>query len=123
MPGDHGSTYSGTALATAAVTAVIDEMRRLDAPGLAQDRGRYLTQRLEGVPGVTSVRGLGLLLGAALDDGLVAADVVAAALRRGLIVNAVNPSTVRFAPPLTVSEGEIDHAVERFTAAISEVRP
>ena len=39
QPGDHGSTYSGTAIATAVVSAVIDEMRRIDAPGLAAERG------------------------------------------------------------------------------------
>jgi hypothetical protein len=62
-PGDHGSTYSATALATAAVVAVLSEMRRLDAPALARTQGRRLREHLEALPGVASVRGAGLLLG------------------------------------------------------------
>jgi acetylornithine/N-succinyldiaminopimelate aminotransferase len=122
-PGDHGSTYSGTAIATAAVNAVIDEMRRLDAPALARARGATLTAALERTGGVVSTRGAGLLIGAELSPGLVAADVVAAAMRRGLIVNAVTPSTLRFAPPLTVSDDEIDEAVAIVGAALEEVSP
>ena len=121
-PGDHGSTYSGTAIATAAVSAVIAEMRRLDAPALARRQGDRLRHALEATDGVTSTRGAGLLVGAELDHGLVAADVVAAALPRGLIVNAVTPSTLRFAPPLTVSDDEIDEAVAIVADAIAEVR-
>ena len=56
-PGDHGSTYSGTAIATAVVNAVIDEMRRIDAPKLARERGAYLSAALRAVPGVATVRG------------------------------------------------------------------
>ena len=51
-PGDHGSTYSGTAIATAAVNAVIDEMRRIDAPALAASKGQRLAAALEALPGV-----------------------------------------------------------------------
>ena len=59
QPGDHGSTYSGTAIATAAVVAVIDEMRRIDAPALARQRGAFLRELVSAIPGVTSVRGDG----------------------------------------------------------------
>lgn len=110
-PGDHGSTYSGTALATAAVSAVISEMKRIDAAGLAVKQGARLKKGLESIPGVVSVRGAGLLLGAQLSEGIVAGDVYAALLSKGLIVNAVNASTLRFAPPLTVSDSEIDEAL------------
>jgi acetylornithine/succinyldiaminopimelate/putrescine aminotransferase len=57
------------------------------------------------------VRGAGLLLGAQLQDGVVAGDVYKELLEAGLIVNAVNATTLRFAPPLTVSDAEIDEAV------------
>ena len=111
QPGDHGSTYSGTALATSAVLAVIDEMERLDACSLARESGAVLRNALERIPGVNHVRGQGLLLGAALDRGIDARDVVARALDKGLIVNAVNPETIRLAPPLTVTRDEIDEAI------------
>jgi predicted acetylornithine/succinylornithine family transaminase len=110
QPGDHGSTYSGTSLATAAVSAVVDEMRRIDAPGLARKQGGQLTSLLERIPQVTSVRGAGLLLGAQLADGIDAPTVYKALLSRGLICNAVNATTLRFAPPLTVSDAELEEA-------------
>jgi acetylornithine/succinyldiaminopimelate/putrescine aminotransferase len=52
-----------------------------------------------------------LLLGAQLQDGIVAGDIYKELLEAGLIVNAVNATTLRFAPPLTVSDAEIDEAV------------
>jgi acetylornithine/N-succinyldiaminopimelate aminotransferase len=122
-PGDHGSTYSGTALATAAVSAVVDEMRRIDAPALAVARGRRLTASLLELDGVASVRGAGLLLGAQLVDGIDAPAVYRSLLAGGLICNAVNPTTLRFAPPLTVSEAEIDEAVALVGAALTEAQP
>ena len=110
-PGDHGSTYSGTAIATAAVVATLSEMRRLDAPALAERQGRRLADGLRALDGVVEVRGQGLMLGAQLADGIDAKTVYLRLLERGLITNAVNASTLRFVPPLTVSDAEIDEAV------------
>jgi predicted acetylornithine/succinylornithine family transaminase len=119
-PGDHGSTYSGTAIATAAVLAVIDELRRIDAPRLAARQGERLAGALAALPGVTSVRGRGLLLAAELDVEAIGMDAPAVyrqLLDRGLIVNAVTPTALRFAPPINVSDDEIDEAV----ALVAEV--
>jgi acetylornithine/N-succinyldiaminopimelate aminotransferase len=109
-PGDHGSTYSATAIATSAVNAVIAEMRRIDAPDLAAKRGERLATGLQTVPGIASVRGRGLLLGAEL-DGRPSADVAGQLLDHGLVVNAVTPTALRFAPPITVADAEIDEAL------------
>ena len=109
-PGDHGSTYSGTAIATAAVNAVIDEMRRLDAPALAAAKGARLAAELAALPGVASVRGRGLLLAAELETGDAPA-LYRRLLDDGLVTNAVTPTALRVAPPLTVSDEEIDEAV------------
>jgi acetylornithine/N-succinyldiaminopimelate aminotransferase len=117
QPGDHGSTFSGTALATAVVSAVIDEMRRIDAPSLAAKRGEYLTASLRELSGVASVRGRGLLLAAELADGRDAKIAYSTLLDRGLVTNAVTPTSLRFAPPLTVTEAEIDEAI----AMVAEV--
>lgn len=111
QPGDHGSTYSGTALATAVVSAVIDEMRRIDAPGLAAKRGEYFSARLSELDGIASVRGRGLLLAAELAGGRDAKAVYSDLLDRGLVTNAVTATSLRFAPPLTVTEAELDEAV------------
>jgi acetylornithine/succinyldiaminopimelate/putrescine aminotransferase len=117
VPGDHGSTYSGTAIATAVVSAVIGEMRRIDAPALAAERGAYLRDRLAAIPGVRSVRGQGLLLAAELGESGDAKAVYTELLARGLVTNAVTATALRLAPPITVSEAEIDEAV----ALIAEV--
>ena len=121
QPGDHGSTYSGTAIATAAVSAVIDEMRRLDAPALATAKGARFADALTAIPQVASVRGRGLILGAQLADGIDAPTAYRALLDRGLICNAVNASTLRFLPPLTVTESELDEAVALVADVLAEV--
>jgi len=118
QPGDHGSTYSGTAIATAAVNATIDEMRRLDAPTLATTTGARLTTSLLALDGVVGVRGFGLMLGVELVDGLDARVAYTDLLDAGLIVNAVNPSTIRLIPPLTVSAAEVDEAVALIDTAL-----
>ena len=119
QPGDHGSTYSGTALATSAVSAVISEMKRIDAASLANKQGSRLRAGLEKMSKVDHVRGSGLLLGAQLVDGMLTADVVPAMLDAGLIVNGVNATTIRFAPPLTVSDAEIDEALSILATVLS----
>lgn len=120
QPGDHGSTYSGTALATAAVSAVVDEMRRIDAPALASSKGARLTELLLELPQVTSVRGAGLLVGAQLVEGIDAPAVYRRLTDLGLICNAVNASTLRLLPPLTVSDDELVEAVELIGRALQE---
>ncbi len=117
-PGDHGSTYSGTAIATAAVNATIDEMQRIDAPAVAERQGRRIVDGFREVRGVVDVRGRGLMLGVALADGLDAKQVATDLLEQGLIVNAVDPSTIRLVPPITVTDDEIDEAVALITDVI-----
>jgi acetylornithine/N-succinyldiaminopimelate aminotransferase len=109
-PGDHGSTYSATAIATAAVNAVISEMRRIDAPAVAAKQGELLAVGLAAVPGVATVRGRGLLLAVEL-DGRDSKQVAAALLDNGLVTNAVTPTALRLAPPITVTDAEIDEAL------------
>lgn len=121
-PGDHGSTYSGTALVASVVRAVIAEMRKIDAPRLATDTGAYLRSKIEAVPGVTSVRGAGLLLGAELVAGVDSGAVYRACLADGLVINAVNATTIRMAPPLNVSRAHVDEAVTIFAGALARVQ-
>ncbi|NQW59394.1 acetylornithine/succinylornithine family transaminase [bacterium] len=121
QPGDHGSTYSGTALVTSVVRAVIAEMKRIDAPLLAQTVGAQLTEKLKAVPGVVGVRGSGLLLGIELAQGCEAAQVYQGCLGEGLVTNAVNATTIRMAPPLNVSAAHIDEAVVIFKNVMAQV--
>jgi acetylornithine/N-succinyldiaminopimelate aminotransferase len=71
-----------------------------------------------GMKGVVEVRGLGLLVAVELTEPR-AADVVAACLARGLVVNNVTPSTIRLAPPLVVTDAEIAHCVEILAAVLN----
>ncbi len=118
-PGDHGSTFGGTPIATAAASAVLDELARIDAPALAASKGARLAEALSATAGVKEVRGFGLLLAAEL-DGHDAKQVNTELLARGLVANAVTPTAVRFAPPLTVSDDELDEAVAILAAVLAE---
>ncbi len=118
QPGDHGSTFGGQPLAAAAARAVLAEMRRIDAPALAAAAGARLADAVGRLPGVLGARGRGLLLAAQLDDGLVAAEVAREALAEGLVVNAVTPTALRLAPPLNVSDEELDEGVGRLSRAL-----
>ena len=119
VPGDHGSTFSGTAIATAAVLATIGEMERIDAPARAVAQGARLTRGLEAMSKVASVRGSGLLLGAQLVDGVDAKELQAALLAGGLVTNAVTPTTLRFAPPLNVTDEHVDEALSILSGVLS----
>lgn len=109
-PGDHGSTFGGQPLATATAARVIEVMKEIDAPTLATKAGERLVAGLRHIDGIADVRGRGLLLAAELEEGN-AKDIADAALASGLVVNAVTSTAIRLAPPLIVSNEEIDEAI------------
>ncbi len=121
-PGDHGSTFAGQPLAAAAARATLAVMEQMDAPNVAAERGAELSAALQALDGVDSVRGMGLLLAAELnDDGLrgrTGGEVAAACAEHGVLVNGVTKTAIRFAPPITVSSGEIEEAVRKIDAAL-----
>ena len=110
VPGDHGTTFGGQPLAAAAARATLAVMEAEDVPARAARAGARLAEGLSALPGVTSVRGRGLLLAAEL-AGRPSKDVAAAALARGLVVNAVTPTAIRLAPSLLVTDDELDEAL------------
>jgi predicted acetylornithine/succinylornithine family transaminase len=110
-PGDHATTFGGQPLAARAALAVLDVMEREDVPRRAVAAGKRLTEALTAIPGVAGVRGAGLLLAVELAPGTNAADVAGRCLDAGLVVNAVTPTALRLAPPLLVTDDEIDAAV------------
>ena len=110
-PGDHGSTYSGTALATAATRATMQLMIDMNAPEVVMQKGTELTAKLLTIDGVVNVRGRGLLLAAELSPELDAKKVAVQLLDKGLVVNGVTSHALRLAPPFTVSSEEIDEAI------------
>ena len=110
-PGDHATTFGGQPLAAAAARKVLEIMEREDVPLRAEVAGGELANRLCELDGVVAVRGLGLLLGVELAEGVSAREVAAGLLKRGLVVNAVTPTALRLTPSLLVSDAEIDEAV------------
>jgi predicted acetylornithine/succinylornithine family transaminase len=122
QPGDHATTFGGQPLAARAALTVLEVMEALDAPALATRAGARLTEGLRTIDGVVDVRGVGLLLAAQLDDGIDAVAVAVACLHGGLVVNAVTPTALRFAPSLLVSDAEIDDAVAVVAKVLAAVR-
>jgi acetylornithine/N-succinyldiaminopimelate aminotransferase len=117
-PGDHGSTFAGNAVTAAAALAafeVIDDPRLLRS--VRELGGRFCTG-LERLDGIAEVRGRGLMVGAALAEGVDAGEVASAALDAGLVINVPAPGTLRFLPPLTISVEEIDEAVSVLAATL-----
>jgi acetylornithine/succinyldiaminopimelate/putrescine aminotransferase len=110
-PGDHGSTFAGGPVATAAALAVLDV---IDDPALlrrVRELGAALCESLAALDGVAEVRGRGLMVGVGLEDGIDAQAVGTDLLQRGLVVNVPAPSTLRLLPPLLVESSQIERAV------------
>ena len=120
-PGDHATTFGGQPLAARAALAVLDVMQVEDVPARAEHAGARLTRGLEALAPVRAVRGAGLLLAVELGEGLDAKAVADGCLRAGLVVNAVTPTSIRMAPPLVVSEAEIDEAVAILASVLTGV--
>ena len=115
-PGDHGSTFGGNPVASAAAVAVCDT---IDDELLAAVRltGTQLADGLRRLPGVTEVRGRGLLIGAEVDRP--AADVVDACRARGLLVGSAGDRTLRLTPPLTIGDAEVEQALAVLGAVLA----
>ena len=119
-PGSHGSTFGGNPISCAAALAVLDVIERDGLLARAQWAGERLATVVAKPSGVSHVRGRGLLLGAVL-AAPVAAEVEAAARQAGLIVNAVAPDVIRLAPPLVLSDADLDVVEERWPSVIEAV--
>ena len=120
QPGDHATTYGGQPLAAAAARAVLDTMVSIDAPALARSAGERVTEAMMGLPQVSGVRGLGLLLAVEL-EGVNAPAAAARCLEEGLVVNGVTPTAIRLAPPLVIGDTEIAEAVSILGPILAEL--
>jgi acetylornithine/N-succinyldiaminopimelate aminotransferase len=110
-PGDHGSTFAGNPLASAAANAALDVLDDAGLLAAVRERGEHLREGLAALPGVQSVRGAGLMVAAEVDG---APELARRALaEQQLIVNATGPGTLRFIPPLVITAAEIDEALVR----------
>lgn len=119
-PGSHGSTFGGNPVSAAAAVAVLEVIARDDLITRARDMGERLSDVVGASSVVSHVRGRGLLLGAVL-RAPVAADLEASARAHGLIVNAVSPDVIRLAPPLVLSDDDLDLVAQRWPRAVGDV--
>jgi acetylornithine aminotransferase len=119
QPGDHGSTFGGNPVTTAAALASIKFIEVQKILKKVEKQGLYLMQELAVIPGVAEVRGAGLLLGIELQT-LKAADVAAALQSEGVLVNAANPTTIRLAPALIVTDLQIKKFLTIFKKVMND---
>jgi acetylornithine/N-succinyldiaminopimelate aminotransferase len=120
QPGDHGSTFAGGAVVSAAANAALDVLEDPALHARVRDLGERLVGLLEELPGVAAVRGRGLMVAFDLADGDAPAIVRRALLEQRLVCNATGPETIRFLPPLIVGAAEIDDAVDRIAPLLAD---
>jgi acetylornithine aminotransferase len=121
QPGDHGSTFGGNPVTTAAGLAAIDVIESKKILNKVKQQGDYLIQELALIPGVKEVRGAGLLIGIELET-LKASDIATAMRDAGVLVNAANPTTIRIAPALIVTDTQINKFISIFKQVISNAK-
>ena len=118
--GDHGSTFGGNPVATAAGLAVIASIEKEKILKHVDEVGEFLLAELALIPGVTEVRGAGLLIGLTLEKP-VAKAVTKKCQELGALINAPGESTIRLAPALNVSKKQAQKFVAIFSQALKEV--
>jgi predicted acetylornithine/succinylornithine family transaminase len=118
--GDHGSTFAGGPLVSSAALVALDVCADPELLGSVRELGERMRAALAELPGIATVRGRGLMIGVDLTEG-ISAPLLArrALLEQRLIINATGPDTIRFEPPLVVSEAEVDDAVGRVAELLS----
>ncbi|CAN1505112.1 ArgD Ornithine/acetylornithine aminotransferase [Candidatus Nanopelagicaceae bacterium] len=120
VAGDHGSTFGGNPVATAAALAVITSIEKEKILSHVNEVGEYLLTELALIPGVTEVRGAGLLIGLTL-NAPVAKALTKKCQDLGVLINAPGDSTIRIAPALNVSMKQAQKFVVIFSQAMKEV--
>jgi len=120
-PGDHGSTFGGNPLACAVAQAALDVLVEEDLAGRANETGDYFRSELSRLkhPGITEIRGRGLLIGVELNQK--ARPVAEAMQARGVLVKDTHGTILRFTPPLVITRAEVDFAVATLKSALDEV--
>jgi predicted acetylornithine/succinylornithine family transaminase len=123
-PGDHGSTFGGNPLMCAVANAVVTYILEDDVLGNVNRVGSLLKQGLERLVDTNSLadsaRGDGLLLALELREEK-APEVVRLGIEEGVLLNATGPTTIRLAPPLTLTEAEAEEALAKLTRALDRL--
>lgn len=122
VPGDHGTTYGGNPLATAAVNSVYEIFEEEKIVEHVQKVGGYLYKKLEEMKDeysqITGHRGLGLMQGLEFDGPV--GDIIVKAMDRGLILMSAGANVIRFVPPLIITEEHVDEMCRILRSVIAE---
>lgn len=112
-PGDHGSTFGGNPLAAAIGLRAISLLFEENLIEHAATLGDYFKTRLKAIqsPLIKEVRGQGLLIGVEIDSAYSAYDICLKLLSHGILTKETHEHVIRLAPPLTITEKEIDQCV------------
>lgn len=121
QPGDHGSTFGGNPVATAAGLAVIDTIEKKDLLSRVTQVGTDLMVDIALIEGVKNVRGAGLLIGVEFSDP-IAKEVAKRCEKNGLLVNGNSETVIRLAPPLIITDAEIKKFLKIFSISIQQVK-
>lgn len=121
QPGDHGTTFGGNPVATAAGLAVIEVIEKKDLLRRVSSVGVELMADLALIEGVKSVRGAGLLIGIEFDQP-IAKTVAVKCQENGLLVNGNSEGVIRIAPPLIVSDRDLAKFLKIFAQSIQMVK-
>jgi predicted acetylornithine/succinylornithine family transaminase len=122
QPGDHGSTFAGGPVACAAALVALEICSDPELLRAVVEHGERLASAVADLPGVTAVRGRGLIRAFDVAVGVPAPELARRALlEERLVVNATGPATIRLEPPLIVGRAEIDEAVERLGRLLSVI--
>ena len=119
-PGDHGSTFGGNPVTTAASIAAIKWIEKNKILAKCQADYRFISESLMNVAGVKEVRGSGLLIGIVLAQNH-APEIAALLQSRGVLVNAANENTIRIAPALNIPRREVALFVQFFKEVMLDV--
>jgi len=120
QPGDHGSTFAGGAVVTAAANAALDVLEDPALHARVRELGERIAARVEELPGVRAVRHRGLMIGFDVAGTDAPGIVRRALLEQRLVCNATGPETIRFLPPLVIGEAEADEAVDRIAPLLAD---
>jgi predicted acetylornithine/succinylornithine family transaminase len=121
-PGDHGSTFAAGPVATSAAMAVLEAVDNPDLLRRVRDLGGSLMNDLGALDGVATVRGRGLMIGVALEDGLDSRVLNAGLLDRGFVANAPRPDTLRLLPPFVLTDEQAGLAVTAIGGVLSGMK-
>ncbi len=122
-PGIHGTTFGGSCLAMAAMEAVLGALDQEELCASIEATGAYFREQLDSLAGIENVRGLGLMVGCDLAEGLPdAPQVVAAGLESGFVLNYTGPRTLRFLPPLICEKSDVDTLITWLGSYLDESR-